>query len=222
MPITNDATRHDEQVTTYFDTHVAAYDAFYEERSAFGRWFNRTFRKAVYIRRDEVPVLAKRYGCKTLLDVGCGSGRNTIFWANHGLERLYGVDLSAEMIETARQVAQQAGVASRCRFDQLDFMKFDSNEKWDIVAACGVFDYVRDAETFLRQMAKFADRIIYASFPGWTLVRSPLRKIRYALRGCPTHFYRRRAIEGLFAAVGFGELGMKSTGSGYLAWAVKG
>jgi hypothetical protein len=82
-----------------------------------------------------------------------------------------------------------------------------------------VFDYVIDAETLLRHMARFATRVVYASFPGWTLIRTPLRKIRYALRGCPTHFYRRREIEELFAKVGFGKCEIKPISSGHLAWA---
>ena len=70
-------------------------------------------------------------------------------------------------------------------------------------------------------MARFAERVIYGSFPGWTLVRSPLRKIRYALRGCPTKFYRQRDVVALFEAVGFGELEIKPVPSGRLAWAVR-
>lgn len=218
--MTTTASEHDEKVRDFFDANVAGYDAFYEEGSALGRWFNRVFRKAVYLRRDEVTALARKHECKTVLDVGCGSGRNTVWWAHHGIERLLGVDISREMIDVACEVARQLNVDDRCRFEHVDFMRSDPNERFDMVVACGVFDYVEDAEPFLRHMARYANKIVYGSFPGWTLVRSPFRKLRYAFQGCPLHFYRRAELERLFDAVGFGRLEIKPVPSGHLAWAV--
>jgi 2-polyprenyl-3-methyl-5-hydroxy-6-metoxy-1,4-benzoquinol methylase len=216
-----DVTKHDEQVRDFFDTWVSSYDAFYEEPTLLGRWFNRVFRKAVYLRRDGVSLLAKEYDCKSILDVGCGSGRNTVLWAQQGIEQLLGIDVSAEMIRLATEVAKHAGVADRCQFQHLDFMAAQPTQKYDMVVACGVFDYVQDAVSFLRHMAAHANRVIYGSFPGKTLVRTPLRKLRYALRGCPTHFYGRRELDALFDAVGFGRREVKAITSGYLAWAVR-
>jgi predicted TPR repeat methyltransferase len=198
---------------------MADYDAFYEPPSAFRRWFNRVFRKAVYLRRDEVLTLAERYGCHDVLDVGCGSGRNTVWWARRGIESLHGVDVSREMIEEAEAVATEAHVSEQCSFELADFEDWDCQRKWDLVVACGVFDYVIDAETFLRHMARFANKVIYGSFPGYTLVRSPLRKLRYTLRGCPTHFYRHAEIRQIFDNVGFGTCTIKPISSGFLAWA---
>jgi 2-polyprenyl-3-methyl-5-hydroxy-6-metoxy-1,4-benzoquinol methylase len=216
-----DTSKHDEQVRDFFDAWVTSYDAFYEEPSLLGRWFNRVFRKAVYLRRDAVLVLAKQYRCKSILDVGCGTGRNTIYWAQHGVEQLLGIDVAAEMVRLAAAVASQAGLENRCQFQHLDFMAAQPPRKYDMVVACGVFDYVLDAASFLRRMSLYADRIIYGSFPGLTLIRTPLRKLRYALRGCPTHFYRRRDIAMLFDAVAFGRCEIKAVPSGHLAWAVR-
>lgn len=214
-------TRHTQQVTEFFDTNVAAYDAFYEPPSALARWFNRTFRKDVYRRRDMVIELAQRFQCRTVLDVGCGSARNSIWWLRHGIEFVHGVDISAEMIEEAQRLALEAGVADRCKFEVLDFMNWQGAERFDLVAACGVFDYVEKPTPFLAHMARFANRVIYGSFPGWTLVRSPLRKIRYKLQGCPTHFYREAEIRKIFGEVGFGRLDMRKNDSGRLVWAAK-
>jgi 2-polyprenyl-3-methyl-5-hydroxy-6-metoxy-1,4-benzoquinol methylase len=156
-----------------------------------------------------------------LLDVGCGGGRNTIWWATQGVERLVGVDIAAEMIESARQAAEQVKVGDRCTFETVDFMKTELSATYDIVAACGVFDYVENAVPFLARMGQFANKVIYGSFPGWTLLRTPIRKIRYSLRGCPTHFYRRRELQEIFDAVGFGRTVIKPVPSGFLAWSVR-
>lgn len=212
---------HNDQVREFFDDRVAAYDAFYDELSPFRRWFNRTFRKAVYLRRNHVITLAKRYGCRTLLDVGCGSGQNTVWFVHHGIEHALGLDVSAAMVEESISLAEQAGVADHCRFEVGDFMSLDPGERFDMVCALGVFDYVEYPEPFLARMAELADRVIYGSFPGWTLVRSPLRKVRYALRRCPTHFYRRTEVNALFEAVGFGPAHLQPVPSGCLAWAAK-
>lgn len=217
----SDTSEHSSKVREYFDARVADYDAFYEPDSALRRWFNRVFRKAVYARRDQVLTLAQRHDCKTVLDVGCGSGRNGVWWTRNGIERVHGVDISAEMIEEARTIASDAGVADRCTFEHVDFMESRDARTYDIVAACGVFDYVVDATAFLRRMAAQADKVVYGSFPGWTLVRSPLRKVRYALRGCPTHFYRLGELHRTFESVGFGAMEFKCVPSGRLVWAVR-
>jgi 2-polyprenyl-3-methyl-5-hydroxy-6-metoxy-1,4-benzoquinol methylase len=213
--------QHTGQVRAYFDRRVAAYDAFYDPPSPLARWFNRVFRKAVYLRRDEALRVTLSAGCQTMLDVGCGSGQNTVYFARHGVPRILGVDISPEMTQLAGQLAARAGVADQCRFQTLDFLALTPTERYDSVVACGVFDYVQRADAFLAHMARFANRIINGSFPGWTLVRTPLRKVRYALRGCPTHFYRRAEIEGLFRNVGFGRVSVLPVPSGHLAWAVK-
>jgi 2-polyprenyl-3-methyl-5-hydroxy-6-metoxy-1,4-benzoquinol methylase len=213
--------KHTAQVRDYFDERVTDYDAFYETGSPFWRAFNRIFRKAVFLRRDQALRVALQHGCKTMLDVGCGSGRNSIYFAHKGVEQVCGVDISPEMIREAQQVAERAGVGSRCNFQHLDFMQMPLGPKFDIVVACGVFDYVQQPEEFLHRMAQFANRVIYGSFPGWTLVRTPLRKLRYALRGCPTHFYRRRDLTGLFGRTGFGSAEIMPVASGHLVWAVR-
>jgi SAM-dependent methyltransferase len=223
-----DGSQHTTRVQSYFDERVAAYDAFYDPPSPLARWFNRIFRKAVYLRRDQALAVTLAHNCRTMLDVGCGSGQNTVYFARHGVEHIVGVDIAAEMVKLAEDLAQRAGVATACEFRHADFMRVNPTDLaapggalFDSVVACGVFDYVERPEEFLAHMAQFAGRVIYGSFPGWTLVRTPLRKLRYTLRGCPTHFYRRREIEALFHRVGFGPCEILPVPSGHLAWATR-
>ena len=124
-------------------------------------------------------------------------------------------------VEESGSLAERVGVADQCRFQVGDFMSLAPTKRFDMVCALGVFDYVEYPKAFLARMAELADRVIYASFPGWTLIRSPLRKLRYALRRCPTHFYRRTEVNALFETVGFGPAHLQPVPSGCLAWAAK-
>lgn len=159
---------HATKVRKFFDRRVTAYDAFYEPASTLHRRFNRIFRKAVYLRRDQTMELAKRYGCKSVLEVGCGSGQNAVWFVRNGAERVTGVDISSEMVDKATELAAAAGVSDRCVFQHNDFLAMAEGPRFDLVVAVGVFDYVEDSRTFLTHMMKFADRVVYVSFPGWT------------------------------------------------------
>src|SRR5262249_50207667 len=89
--VTPDTSEHAGRVRRYFDERVADYDTFYEPPYAAVRAFNRVFRKAVYLRRDQVITLARQYGCRTMLDVGCGSGRNSVWFVRNGIPHVHGI-----------------------------------------------------------------------------------------------------------------------------------
>ncbi len=55
---------------------------------------------------------------KVVLDLGCGDGSNAIRLAQHGAQ-VYAVDLSAGMVATARQKAEQAGLAGQVYTQQM-------------------------------------------------------------------------------------------------------
>src|SRR3546814_2454311 len=54
-----------------------------------------------------------------VLEIGCGTGRNLIAVGKAWPEaRLYGVDISAAMLETARKAVTKAGMADRVRSEE--------------------------------------------------------------------------------------------------------
>jgi S-adenosylmethionine-diacylgycerolhomoserine-N-methlytransferase len=62
----------------------------------------------------------------TLLEVGCGTGRNLIEAARlYPQARLFGLDISAEMLATARANIDRAGLGDRIRLAQGDATGFD-------------------------------------------------------------------------------------------------
>lgn len=61
-----------------------------------------------------------------VLEIGCGTGRNLISAGKAWPEaRLYGVDISAAMLETARRAVAKAGMADRVVLAQGDGCGFD-------------------------------------------------------------------------------------------------
>lgn len=62
-----------------------------------------------------------------VLEIGCGTGRNLIAVGKAWPEaRLYGVDISEAMLETARKALAKAGMADRVMLAQGDACSFDT------------------------------------------------------------------------------------------------
>lgn len=61
-----------------------------------------------------------------VLEVGCGTARNLVLAAQAWPEaRFFGIDISAEMLTTARQVVKRAGLGQRIQLARADATRFD-------------------------------------------------------------------------------------------------
>jgi S-adenosylmethionine-diacylgycerolhomoserine-N-methlytransferase len=83
-------------------------------------------RKFYLLGRDElIARLAPPRG-GTVLEIGCGTGRNLIKLARaYPRASLHGIDISAEMLETARRSVARAGLAHGILLAQGDATNFD-------------------------------------------------------------------------------------------------
>ena len=90
-----------------------------------------------------------------VLEVGCGTGTNSVWLAKQGGD-VVGVDLSAAAIERARARANEAGVSSR--FAVTDFLQGELSEPpFDLVFDRGcfhVFDGAAEREAFANHVAR--------------------------------------------------------------------
>ena len=76
----------------------------------------------------------------TVLEVGCGTGRNLIAVAKrYPSARLSGLDISEEMLRTARARIAAAGLANRIVLKQADATNFDAQALFGIAAFDRVF-----------------------------------------------------------------------------------
>ena len=195
---------HLDTVRRRFERDARSFDAIYRlERSPFWRWVNTTLRRAVFERYTITFEQAGDVRGKKILDVGCGSGVYSVDFARRGAGRVVGVDFSGNMLELARQEAEQHRVADRCEFIQADFLALDREEKFDISIAMGVFDYVPDQVTFLRKMVALTTAKVIVAFPGHSLLREPARRLRYRLSGKgEIYLYGREDVERIATEAG--------------------
>jgi len=191
-----------QQTKQYFESHAVSFDSIYLNQSAFSRWLNQTFRKAVYERFRIAIESAGDVTGKSVLDIGCGSGRYMVEYAARGAQRIVGVDLSEPMLDLAREITERAGVQNRCEFLQVDFLQHAFQEQFDVVIAMGVFDYAPAPQTFLNKMVSLSHGVVVASFPGKSRVRMHLRRWRYQLQNCPIFFYTEAELHALARGAG--------------------
>lgn len=105
--------------------------------------------------QNDIVRLEKRGGFKgKVLDVGCGTGENSLYLASQGHEVL-GIDRVAVAIEKARARAEERQI--KCSFEVADALKLDKLKKqFDTVLDSGLFHVFSDAdrEKYVKSLAK--------------------------------------------------------------------
>ena len=147
-----------------------------------------------------------------VLDVGCGSGRVAEEVLEHGAGAYVGVDFSEPMLDLSRE--------RLARFDAPvdlvlgDFRQVPLDGTFDVVLGLGLFDYLPDAEPFLRRMREVcseAGRSSPASRLG--MVQGANRKFRYErMRKVPIFNYSADDLRRMFAECGFSQVELVQPG----------
>jgi 2-polyprenyl-3-methyl-5-hydroxy-6-metoxy-1,4-benzoquinol methylase len=178
-----------EDVKHRFEWDAANFAAIYGDSGAW-RWFNRFFRKAIFVRYEIAMKESGDPRGRSFLDIGCGSGVYSIELARRGAQRVLGLDFSEPMLQIARRGANEAGVQGRTEFIRDEFLAHDfGDERFDVSIAMGVFDYLEEPEPFLAKMAKLTRGKVIASFPRYSVVRGTARRLRYRLTKRGDVFY---------------------------------
>ncbi len=217
----HDSATAPERVRTRFEERAHQFDDLYEDE----RWLVRTLRPGLFRRRQLSVDTVKSYDSPRVLDVGCGSGRIGEFVLDEGGAAHYvGVDFSAPMIDLAR-ARLEGRFGDRTQLIVDDFLTAPLTGPFEVVLAVGLFDYLPEPHHFARRMFELTapGGCVVASFPTWSLVKGPVRKVRYEWIGnCPIFNYSRRELELMFGASGFDRVEIQSPGrSGYLVRAYR-
>ncbi len=145
--------------------------------------------------KKSLPLL-KRKGCQTLLDVGCGNGRDSVYFAQNGLQ-VTALDFSESGIQRLQEKAEERGLPLiRPVCSDLRRLDFDP-ESFDAVYAHLSLHYFNDAQT----TQLFADLFRILKKDGLLLVKcksvddplygqgQELEKDMYEQEGYVRHFF---------------------------------
>jgi SAM-dependent methyltransferase len=210
----HDSTAAPERVRTRFQDKAQQFDDLYEDE----RRLVRTLRPGLFRRRKLAVDTVRAYSAPRVLDVGCGSGRIGEFVLDAGAAHYVGVDFSEPMIDLARARLDRFAANTELIVD--DFLTAPLGGRFEVILAVGLFDYLPEPHRFSRKMFELCapGGCVVGSFPTWSLLKGPVRKVRYEWIGnCPIFNYSRRELELMFGASGFTRVDIASPGrSGYL------
>jgi ubiquinone/menaquinone biosynthesis C-methylase UbiE len=121
-------------------------------------YFDQVEARKYYV-EPHIPPFADfpRWNGKTVLEVGCGIGTDTINFARNGAH-VTAVDLSEKSIELAHQRADIFGVSDRIRFycgNCEDLQNTLPSGTYDLVYSFGVIHHTPYPERAVEQIAKF-------------------------------------------------------------------
>ncbi len=208
-----------ERVRARFREQAQTFDDLYEDE----RWLVRKLRPGLFRRRQLAVDTVREYDAPRVLDVGCGSGRIGSFVLEAGAGSYAGVDFAEPMIDLAR--ARLHRFASQTELIVDDFLAAPLEGPFDVILAVGLFDYLPEPHRFSRRMFELCapGGCVVGSFPTWSLLKGPVRKVRYEWIGnCPIFNYSRRELDLMFGASGFQRVEIASPGrSGYLVRAYR-
>lgn len=211
MPGSTDAP---QRVRNRFTTKAQQFDDLYEDE----RPLVKLLRPGLFRRRQLAVDTVAAYERPAVLDIGCGSGRIGEFVLEAGAGRYVGIDFSVPMIEMAEQRLERFGDRTTLITD--DFLTARFDERFDVLLALGLFDYLPNPEAFAARMFELCSPggCMVGSFPAWSLLKGPVRKIRYEWIGdCPIFNYTREGLDEMFHAAGFSRVEIFAPGhSGFL------
>jgi SAM-dependent methyltransferase len=203
-----------QRVRNRFRAKAQQFDDLYEDERLLVRWL----RPGLFRRRELAIQTIRNSDSPRVLDVGCGSGRIGELALEAGTEHYVGIDFAEPMIELARARLERFG--GRAELITGDFVDADLDGPFDVVLALGLFDYLPEPQRFAARMFELCapGGCTVGSFPTWSPVKGPVRKVRYEWIGdCPIFNYDRSQLESLFGGAGFDRVEVLSPGrSGFL------
>jgi ubiquinone/menaquinone biosynthesis C-methylase UbiE len=188
----------EHQVAQHFHADARRFDAIYDEdKGHLARWVDSAWRGVVRRRFSLTLNYLEPLAGKTILDVGCGSGRYCLAYAERGAARVRGVDFAGGMIDLANEYARRLGVAERCEFRRGAFPEAVPDESFDYCSAMGFFDYIPHPVPMLSRMRELTRTRMVMSFPKSREWRVPLRRLRFRLMDCPLFLYSESQVRAI-------------------------
>ena len=204
-----------------FRAEARRWDEIYSDAgSPWARAWDRWTRDNVRRRFARTFELAGDLTGRSVLDVGCGSGRYLVEALSRGAGRVVGIDLAAEMVETARAlVAGRSGAdkgGNRVELWTGDLMAYEPGARFDLVIANGLFDYLDAPAQALTRIHAWTAGLLVATFPDRRALRALPRTLYWRTKGVRIRLYDEGSIRALASAAGLGAVEIERIGPIYL------
>ena len=141
----------------------------YRSGNPIAQWLMRGFLGAF-------DALATRVPASDALEIGCGEGELSIRLARRGF-RLRGCDISAQIVDEARERARAAGIEATFWAQPIETIDVAA-EAAPLVVCCEVLEHLDDPERGVDVLAELACPHLIASVP-----REPLWRVLNMARG---------------------------------------
>lgn len=174
----------------YWNREVWSFDSIYtHKKKIILNYLDKIFRWEVYARFDYTIKHSQPIEGKTILDIGCGTGKFALEYAKQKAKEVVGIDIAANMVDLCKHRAKEENFDNICTFIKTDPFDFKTDKIFDICIGMGLFDYITDPVPVIRRMKELTSGRIILSFPIKGSLRALIRKIRLGIRGCDVHFY---------------------------------
>ena len=170
-----------------FDVNVAA---------EYDQWYQRPGGQYTYALEKELfQRLVQPKRGQSLLEVGCGTGRNLEFFSELGLD-VTGIDSSEPMLQMA---AKRLGPGARLLLGEANRLAFDNNS-FDIVALITVLEFLPDPTGALKEAARVSRGKVYIGVLNKASILGVVRRVKCRFRKgiySRAEFYTIWEIEGI-------------------------
>jgi 2-polyprenyl-3-methyl-5-hydroxy-6-metoxy-1,4-benzoquinol methylase len=158
-------------------------------------------------RLEEISNLLKENGVVNIMDVGCGYGRDSIYFAKQGFN-ITGIDISSSGISLARAKAEQEKL--NISFIEADFMRWgNTHERFDCVYLYKVLHQIRPKElsaiiSKISDVLSYKGIVVVATFstddPGYGRGKMIEPDVYDERHFRPVHYFSWCALEDLLAS----------------------
>ncbi|WP_010219305.1 SAM-dependent methyltransferase [Sphingomonas sp. PAMC 26621] len=133
-----------QNVAHHYDIGDRLYDLFLDADLQYSCAYftdaDNTLEQAQYDKKVHIAAkLALKPGLR-VLDIGCGWGGMALYLNRVADVDVLGITLSKEQLKTARQRAEDAGVADRVKFELIDYRQMTG--RFDRIVSVGMFEHV--------------------------------------------------------------------------------
>ena len=151
----------------FFKLPVHPFNLHNEGKKTYARWQYEKGMDTIkfYLKHSTLDEMFKD---KLVLDIGCGAGGKTVFYASKGVKKIIGIEILGKYKEEAENLAKEYGMGDKFEFIQGDAasMPFE-DEAFDTIIMNDAMEHVDKPEMVLKECYRILkkDGRLYLNFP---------------------------------------------------------